>query len=200
MTYEIISGPIDDIHLYLKLSCTQQMCQRIHPSSLWMSHGMGRSSSETKQTFLSRIAVTVLCVLKEKPFNRQGKHLVPTGKPEKQWEEQKKEQALGQVMINLVNEYLNKWVLNKTKQVKCKVITFREFTNLPIFFVRQMIRSGSFQDLITFALLFFIYITILVDTKQWASLFHFYPYMLLLFASYHFLKNLICVNLYNSSR
>lgn len=184
----------------IKLSCTQQMCQRTHPSSLWMSHGMGRSSSETKQNFLSRIAVSVLCVLKEKPFNRQGKHLVPTGKPEKQWEEQKKEQALGQVMINLVNEYVNKWVLNKTKQAKCKVITFREFTNLQIFFVKQMIRSGIFQDLVTFALLFFIYITILVDTKQWASLFHFYPYTLLLFASYQFLKNLICVNLYSSLR
>lgn len=63
------------------------MCQRTHPSSLWMSHGMGRSSSETKQTFLSCTAVSVLCVLKEKPFNRQGKHLVLTGKPEKQWEE-----------------------------------------------------------------------------------------------------------------
>lgn len=67
------------------------MHQRIHPSSLWMSHEMGRSSSETKQTFLSYIAVSVLCVLKEKPFNRQGKHLVPTGKPEKQWEQEKKE-------------------------------------------------------------------------------------------------------------
>lgn len=61
-------------------------------------------------------------------------------------------------------------------------------------------KRGIFQDIITFALLLFIYIIILVDTKQWASLFYFYPYTLLLFASYHFLKNLICVNLYNSLR